>query len=275
MNYFSNLNPFFKNWFRLKEKLYTDAIKDGILNCTCQFFLDNQKNDKPRPHGSGVFIEYKDTKYLVSAAHVLENHYDKTYVILGVDSLVLGGTLFISKLPTGCKKRDDDYLDIAVLKLDQTTIDKLTTHNVEFVKHERLDINHKASELSLYLTFGFPAAKTDLRFKDTVEAMAMETGVVESEKWYAKYSISSIDNIIAKYNRSGLFTNKNPLIHTGVKPFGISGCGLWSITTMKPEKGKVIPTTLVGILTTWISQDSKMIATHISKVLKFIDDETN
>lgn len=275
MNYFSNINPFFKNWFRLKEKLYTDAIKDGILNCTCQFFLDNQKNDKPRPHGSGVFIEYNDTKYLVSAAHVLENHYDKTYIILGVDSLVLGGTLFISKLPTGCKKRNDDYFDIAVLKLDEKTLTELFKHKVDFVKQERLDSNHNANKLSLYLTFGFPAAKTDLRFKDSVEAMAKETGVIESEKCYLKYGITSTDNIIARYNRSGFFTNKNPLIHTGVKPYGISGCGLWSVTTMKPENGKAVPTTLVGILTTWISQDSKMIATHISKVLKFIDNETN
>jgi hypothetical protein len=87
MNYFSNLNPFFKNWFRIKEKLYTDAIKDGILNCACQFFLNNQKNDKPRPHGSGVFIEYNDTKYLVSAAHVLENHYASTELIISIKLL--------------------------------------------------------------------------------------------------------------------------------------------------------------------------------------------
>ncbi len=274
MDYFTNLHPFFKKWFRLKEQLYSDAIKSSMLNCTCQFFLDNKTNVTPRPHGSGVFIEYSDTKYLVSAAHVLENHYDKTYIILDVDTLYLGGTLFISKLPTSCKKRDDDYFDIAVLKLDKKTLDILANHNVDFVKQERLEINHKADDLSLYLTLGFPAAKTDLRFKDTIEALAMETGVVVKEKTYDKYRITTKTNIVAKYNRSGLFTNKNPLIHSGVKPYGISGCGLWSVKTLKPENNQSIPTTLVGILTTWISKDSNMIATHISAVLNFIDNET-
>lgn len=275
MDYLSSHNPFFKNWFLLKEKLYTDTINDSILNCTCQFFLKSEKNDIPRPHGSGVFIEYKETKYLVSAAHVLENHYDKTFLILDDNNLKLGGTLFVSELPIGCEKRDDDYTDIAVMKLDQMSIDKLSKHNIDFLKQERLDTNHKVDEHTNYIIFGFPAAKTDLRFKNTVEAIAMETGVVESEKCYTKYHLTSTDNIIAKYNRRGLFSNKNPIIHTGVNPYGISGCGLWSVTNMKPEKGKVIPTTLVGILTTWISHDSKMIATHISKVLNFIDNEMN
>lgn len=275
MNYFSKLHPFFKNWFQHKEKLYTDVINAQILNCTCQFFLDNKRISTPRPHASGVFIEYNNTKYLVTGAHVLENDYDKTYILLGVDCLKLGGELFISKLPKGCTKRDDDFFDISVLKLDNITIEELTKYNIEFVQQEHLDFKHRIDDNSLYLTFGYPGAKTDLRFNETINAMALETGVVENEKWYKKYDISKSDNIIAKYNRSGIFTNKNPVVHSGVYPKGISGCGLWYVQNLKPEKGKVIQTTLVGIMTTWIQKDSKMIATHISKVLDFIDNETN
>lgn len=273
MDYFSNKHPFFRRWFKLKEKLYVNAIENGILNSTCQFFLDNSKNDKPRPHGSGVFIEYNDTKYLISAAHVLEKHYQDTFIILERDSIVLGGTLFVSKLPKGCDKREDDYRDIAVIRLCPETIEFLEEHNVTFVNSNRLDNKHEIEKHSIYLTFGYPAAKTDLRFKYTVQPFAMETSVITKDKTYTKYKISKSDNIVAKYHRKGIFTNSNPLKQFGVKPYGISGCGLWLVKNLNPENNLPIPTTLVGIFTTWISNDSNMIATHISDVLYFIDNE--
>lgn len=271
MDFFSKLPTALKHWYLIKNQLYRKAVKADILPYTCQFFIDGL-NGFPKATGSGVLIEYEGDKFLISAAHVLENAEEISYILLGVDAQRLGGQLFLSELPHHITNREDDYFDIAAMKLDDETIAILGRSELRFLPARRIERTHLIGVDNIYLTFGFPARKARLKYKNVVEALVLETNAVAEESCYRNYGITTKSNIISKYLRSQLFRLPNSLLRKGVKPYGISGCGLWAVKSFEQVANKPIPTALVGILTTWIPTDSNMIATSISKVLDFIDE---
>jgi hypothetical protein len=272
MSYFSNLPLTIQRWYFIKNYHYRKTISNDILPFTCQFFLDGA-NGHPSANGSGVFIDYRGAKFVITAAHVLENLENTSYIILGRDTQRLGGIYHYSDLPQGLQNREDDYIDIGAAKLDEETVEILLSNNIGFVPVERQEIIHQPEASNIYLTFGYPARFTNLKYNNVVKALALETCAETHERVYDAYRISNEKNLIAKYQRKNLFSPTNPFLHQGVKPYGISGSGLWAVKSFEPRNNKTLPTTLVGILTTWIASDCNMIATKISVIQDLIDEK--
>ena len=143
-------------------KIMQFKVAHDAFQSTCHFVTID--NGIPKPYGSGVFIEVDDVKFLVTAAHVVENRESDIHVRISEHKLLsLGGEFTINTT----NNRDKEKTDIAILKLNEGTIKSLG-NNYVFLKQGNLGINHNYIDKPLYTSVGFPASKSKSnRYKKT------------------------------------------------------------------------------------------------------------
>lgn len=249
---------------QLKSKIYYPRLYSAFQSTIC-FFCDGEK-DSILPAGSGVFIKYKENYYVISAAHVLAEYYNDTFVILDDVELVIGGRLISSPMPSS-GNRADDKIDIAIIKVDPSCVPQLLT------RYKALDVNeielgHQMKELTTYFSVGFPLTRTKKVWNaNEIKSIGFS---YQSEPFlnynYDKFGFSSEINFAIKFD--GEVTSAiNPNDHLAPDITGISGSGIWHFSG-KAEKR------LIGIAIERIKETGHkcVIATKIDVVIKMIDD---
>jgi hypothetical protein len=254
------------------REIQLKAAKDAY-KATCHYLII--KDDKPHPYGSGVFIEIDSSKFLITAAHVVDDMEDDIYV--GVDThrlLKLGGDLTKNIAPG---HRDDDKIDISILKLNQETIDKLGD-KYEFISQSELGINHEFKRLPFYTSVGFPASKSKYNsHKDEIISKPFIYTTMPAESpIYAALKCESFSNVIVHYDKEKVKDYTTGQFQTGPDPFGISGSGLWFTTPQAKGEGEHIDKKLVAIMTEWpLENRLYWIGTRIDVITEIIRQKYN
>ena len=106
----------------LKNKIYKPRLS-RIAKSTFCFFTDDHTGN-PVPAGSGVLLKVNGNYFLVTAAHVLAEHLNSTYIIIGHDAIVIGGIAMSTPMPPSLS-RDDDKIDLTVLKISDDIIGRI------------------------------------------------------------------------------------------------------------------------------------------------------
>ena len=140
----------------LRNKIFKTRV-DSVFQSTICFFCNDEKTGIA-PAGSGVFIKYNDNYYVVSAAHVLAEHYNDTFVILDDNELKIGGQLISSKMPKS-ESRGDDKIDISIIKVDEKS-EKALLKSFSALDASEIGIGHNLSNEGAYFSVGFPLTKT-------------------------------------------------------------------------------------------------------------------
>jgi len=235
------------------QEIQFEASKDAY-KVTCHYL--KIKDGKPHPEGSGVFLKIGNEKFLLTAAHVIENQENDIYVGIDKHNLVkLGGELTINSI-SGSRKKDK--LDLAIMKLSTETINKLGDV-YEFLDESEIGINHNFKDLPMYQSVGFPATMSKYnRHKDEIKSnpFIYTTMPAESEV-YQKLNCETYCNIIVKYDKGKIINYKTKKQQTGPDPFGISGSGLWYIPSQLEVPGKKLDKLLVAIMTEWPVQNRR------------------
>lgn len=244
-----------------QKELQLKASQDAY-RCTCHYLII--KNGTPEPHATGVFIKICETHFLFTAAHVAEKLQDQ--ISVGIDpntALTLGGEWTINELKDS-QKREEDKIDIAILKLDQESIDKVKKQ-YSFLDENQLGINHKLMELPYYTAIGFPASQNKHnKHKNQLNSKPLIYNTIPAEnKMYVVMDCNISSNIIVKYSKKNMINNETNMKVTGPDPHGMSGGGLWFVQTQLLNESENVDKKLVSILTEWSSKKNIWISTRI------------
>lgn len=236
------------------REIQFEASQNAYTN-TCHYLTIDERGN-PRPYGSGVFIKIGELHFLFTAAHVVDDKMEEIYVGINKSTLLkLGGEYTINKAPG---LRDDDKLDIAILKLSEETVEKLG-NQYQFLDGNELGINHEIKELPMYQSVGFPASKSKFnKFKNAIVSVPfIYTTMPASQNIYEELACPIFSNLIVHYDKEKVLDYKTGDYQTGPDPFGISGSGLWFIPSQLREKGEKIEKKLVAIMTEWPKENRK------------------
>ena len=248
--------------FELKNKIFTPRLESAFKSTVC--FFENHDKKIVYPAGSGVFIEYQSEYYVISAAHVLAEFYNDTFVMLQDKELVLGGRLVFSEIPES-GNRDDDKIDIAILKLCETSISEMLK-NLTPVKIDSIELNHELDKYKTYFSVGFPQTRTGKVWnEDRIKSIGYTyQSEPDFDFEFSKHGFIESNVIPLKFD--GEVRNaSNPHPHLSPKMEGISGSGLWHLFN-----GEGI--SLIGIAIQRINEpDNKVILfTKIDVVISMI-----
>lgn len=114
------------------------------------------RNDKPSHIGSCFLLEFKDKKYLITAAHVVDHSEKTTLRVGGTTGLViLEGDFFMTEAPE--EIRDNDHYDFAWINVSDEFLSSLG----DIVIIRESDIAPRLSDYKgrVYLCLGYPRSK--------------------------------------------------------------------------------------------------------------------
>jgi len=256
------------------REIQDEAIKEAYKS-TCLIF--NIINNNPKPNATGVFIRIENFHFLISAAHVFENHTDENFIWNENEKFNrLGGELIMNSLPDGMN-REKDKIDVAILRLDDESIE-IAKKKYKFLNDSEIEINHKIIDAPLYTAVGFPKTYNEFsRYKNELQIKPfIITTQPASVEIYKVFEREISLNIIVIYDKNKVFNHKPNQQLTGPDPFGISGGGLWYVPPQKVESGSKIEKKLVGILNKWPPKNRKYwIATKIDIYTEIIREKYN
>lgn len=248
----------------IKSKLFYPRLYSAFHSTIC-FFCDNEESEIT-PAGSGLFIKYLDNYYVVSAAHVLAEHYNDTFVILEDKELVIGGRIVSSPMPDS-GNRDDDKIDISVIKVEpESAKELLTIFNA--IEISEIELNHKINETPTYFSVGYPLTKTKKKWGvDEIKSIGYTyQSEPELDFNFERFGFKKETSIAIKFDGE-VTSAKIPTDHLAPDIKGISGSGLWHFSD-------IFKKSLIAIVIQRINQPGHkvIIGTKIDYVMKMIHD---
>jgi len=147
---------------------------------------------RERHFGSGVLLQVEDTRFLLTAAHVADDCFDRyKRIFFGTptfdDLLPLAWVRYCGSKIQSDPNRDDDPVDMAVLELTRDVAEKLSTF-MRFLTLDDLQLDPDKLKDGVFLVEGYPdfRAETD-EMDETIVAQNMPyiTGLYDIEQFPA------------------------------------------------------------------------------------------
>ena len=174
--------------------------------------------------------------------------------------MTVGGDLFFS-LPVLSQRREDDLLDIAIVKLNENVTEHLLKNGNEFLDLSQLRTIPHLSKGDRLLIAGYPASKTKIDLKNN--CVEFNPLMVTTIPYLKRRTIKNFNKEFHHFAEFPINSFKE--ISTGqrmraAKPHGISGSGLWLFTN--GNDGYPAPI-LIGILSEYHENNAAVISTKI------------
>lgn len=224
------------------------------------------ESGEPDHMGTCILLDIKNNKYLLTAAHILDNNeYSSLYV--GGNTLVLIENEFnLTKMPQS--GRQDDHYDFAWCQLSDDFICKLG--DVSFVSEGQISSNHIGCKGKFYLALGYPNTqnKNVSNSKKTVTSnyMSYLSTIKHNKKFCKKLGISGEDHIFLDYSKYS--KDSNGLKVSSFAPRGVSGGAIIYVgNIVNPER---LESHLAGMLIEYHKDYQIMLAVKISIVINEI-----
>jgi hypothetical protein len=223
------------------------AVAKSVSPYILQLFFDT-KRGIPKATGCGVLFEIENNYFVITAAHVLAEHSDTTYAVIGNDGVYLGGLMFFVALSDD-KKRKDDKIDLAFVRLDSSTAEIIKKQH-SFLTIEDFKLGHRVHGDGQYLLFGYPATKTKskkVNHEDLIIAAPFIYDAKTHQNFkYEKFGFQEVSHIAINFTGE-IITNVNKNSHLAPSMEGLSGSGLWYLPAF-PSPDVVNQRKLVGIV---------------------------
>lgn len=230
-------------------------------------FQEDDHRNRPEPIGTCVLFAVGSRRFLVTAAHVLDEvHKSPVYLGYGETMIPLdSGQIVGSVMPDS--GRDNDPIDIGVLALQGDRY--LQLKDEDFLGPDEVDVNEVAEPEKFYIAIGFPADQVvhadiepQLKF-DGITSM----GRGKPELFDELRVFSPHSHILVEYEQECMVIGDD--YKAAPDPHGMSGGALFRFDSVKaPGKDEKDP--LVGILIEFRRKHRLMVATQISFVIDVI-----
>lgn len=263
-------------------KTLSELSKEHINKCSGEIASKYIKSvraiygstDKGRPvHiGSCVVIEYRDEKYLITAAHVLDNNkYTALYVSGEFETILITGKAFITRAPDGDRK--DDIIDFAIIHINDDMLESMG--DLHYITEGEMELRSISGRYQCCLALGYPNSKNKYkahRGNSLNESSFVYTAYLEhNADIYQKTGTNPDHHYLLGYSNKHLI-NESEEIVSSVSAKGVSGGGLFLIeratdpVCFKPNtssSGK-----LIGILIEYRKNQRILIYTKLSIIMK-------
>lgn len=194
----------------------------------------------PNHIGTCILLSIGQKKYLLTAAHIIEQNEHSSLYIGGKDKLVLvEGDFNCTNKPNGC--RDKDHYDFAWLELSSTFSTRVG--ELRFISKESILQNQESTKGHLYLALGYPNSKNkkfDNRNKSIKPRLFKYSSIATEEPELCnELDISGNDHLFLDYNAKYSRDSNGFKTHS-ISPTGISGGALIDMGNIsKPEQIKI------------------------------------
>lgn len=232
-----------------------------------------QINQKIETHGTGVLVEYNDQYFLISAAHVLEDEYTDE-ILFHTGKTTFRNLGSHEKVLTALPKsgdRDEDKIDIGVIKLHDSSTLKELKENYQFLDIKKSINNHITKPKDdNYIVLGYPqdTTKVNSHKKEINSRVLVFFSRVSKFTQFEKYKCNKESNIFIDHPKRLEYLNEGSKIKKSGRPHGISGCGLWYISKELTNNKETINYSLIGIM---IEYKVKYARVMIATKFKFVD----
>ncbi len=209
----------------LKNKIFRPRLQAAMESTIC--FFENNEKTIVSAAGSGVFVQYKNQYYVVTAAHVFAEYSTKTFVIADGKEITLGGILYNSPMPS-TEDRADDKIDISILELNEESSRGLLT-TFKPIQENEIELNHQLSDTATYFAVGFPQTKTEKVWnKNEIKSIGYTYQSIPILDYdYGQFGFRKETTIAIMFD--GKVTSAtDPFPHRAPRMQGMSGSGLWN-----------------------------------------------
>jgi hypothetical protein len=224
----------------------------------------------PELFGSGLLLATRSGSFLVTAAHVLDHFKadNKPYLHLPWQKLWLAGR-YLQTTPAG-GRRDDDTLDIGVLRLDGPAAPPYPTIEKVALPIEALMPGAIPRQRKQYCVLGFPSSQGEVDIARHEVVASAYTNLCRSApaETYADLGLSTSSNIVLEFNRNRVLA-RDQTRQMFPKPAGMSGSPVWLLWDNEGQNDAPL-TPAVGILIEYREDHRVLVATDVMFVVEMI-----
>lgn len=242
-----------------------------LLPSVRQLAVLSAHGDEMIAAGTVVLVWYRGSRYLLSAAHVLELYPERPYLVGTATAWVpINGAFRVLPMPKG--GRANDPFDIAFRKVDADfaqsldgceflTADQIATHDV---------LTFGSPFRSKYLVIGFPRNKLGFSraSRATFPKNLFFVGALSPKADYARTRFAPESHIVTEFDRKQVFVEgalqRAPMVE------GLSGGGMFRFPGIE-RVGSASPPTLAAITIEHDPRHRLMIGTRIDVFFSAID----
>jgi hypothetical protein len=251
---FDNNNP---------KRIAAILAADFALRSTCQLYQWLKEDSEHFiANGCTILFEHNFSYYCFSNAHVLADfHLGKTFFLLkDGTAMTVGGQYFIS-LPISSEKRQDDYLDVAIVKLNPNVAEHLLKNGHVFLRLSQLQTLGTLKKGNVLLIAGYPASKTKIDLKK--RRLKFNPLILRTVPYLRRVKFEpfakGFHHIVEFPIKSFRETSTEQKMRSP-QPHGISGSGLWLYPNRNEYNSEPM---LIGILSEYHENSAIIISTKI------------
>lgn len=225
--------------------------------------------------GSSVAIIYKEEKYLITAAHVLDENKLTALYVSGESHLTLiEATAFVTSAPEG--NRDDDIIDFAIIHIDEKLQSDIG--DIHYISKSEMLLNDLDGNYRCCLALGYPNSKNKVKLKGgnhIKEASFVYAGYLKSDaELYIRTGTNPKYHYLLDYNWKYSKDEHNNIV-SSVRPRGVSGGGLFLIEKIiEPESYRPnVPCSgkLIGILIEFRKNQNVLVYTKLAVIINILE----
>lgn len=221
-----------RDWAREHAEAVAPAFLDSVRPI---YGVNARSTPSPVPIGSCIFLKVENDRYLVTAAHVVDDAKVTTlYVGVGQVLLEVEGAFHVTVAPNGY--RDKDHADFAFVRLGAEVLNRMP--DVNFVRHVECSENRADSTKRSYLVVGYPASinKKISATERVVRPKAwhyQNVGVAPDSKTLEAIGCNLGQHLFLKHDKK--VSNYKGEVSTAGSPVGASGGALIDLGVPTPD----------------------------------------
>jgi len=266
-----------------KIKTFTEVVREQINNGSTNAGKKYKNairpiygcDDKGKPlHiGTCVLVKIRGCRYLITAAHVVDESRNTTLYVGGDSLIEIHGEFICTSKPNN--DRSQDHYDFGFLKLSPQYLEDLKA--VKFIEEADFAKNITLTEGRAYVAMGFPNSqnkKIDSVKKSITPRFAKYTSTAKSKpELFKRLNLTGNDHIAIDHNKK-YSRNPDGSITNSIRPRGMSGGALIDlgrlVTPEELKKSNVDPGFLAGILVEKHDEFNAMLSVKIDLILDAI-----
>jgi len=255
-------------------RLAVAAVQQSLARHSVTLLIWDIDVDTPVNSGSATCIELRGVRYLLTAAHVVQDRQGRQ-VDPGAIGVVFrrGGSTnnaFVQRILAVGRGRQDP-LDIALLELSAEGANEIATSK-DFLPETRILEGVSADKSRLFAVYGAPGSLSPLSLTDqTFTAGPMCYATISYDPFPSHLDQSR--DIALEYNSTSNISTSQEGTIEAPDPRGLSGGGIWLVTEplegvfWDPSESK-----LIGVEHTWLRSAGLVWGTQVQFAISLLDD---